>query len=310
MHRLNRWLVLMLSAAAALALCAQPHFAAAQSRANAPVKGQETAVKSPFKYDVQTRVAGGDRSISATIKAHSVLVQHEKKGVPDRASLLVRARTDEKQLVVALYGEARYGATVKISIAGKPLDDVDITPASENAGQPIPVSIAVTPGPKFQFGNVVVDQTKPTVVKPTIGAGDVGLVSGQAARSPIIVAAMRKIVEQWRAAGYPFARISEKNVAADHARERVDVKIIIDPGAPAVYGWINVVGSKKLSNRTVVAQSALWSGKRYHPQDLVNTRARLRKLESIESVRIIEGKQIDSHNGIPITLEVKERKPR
>src|SRR5690606_27376357 len=48
----------------------------------------------------------------------------------------------------------------------------------------------------------------------------------------------------------------------------------------------------------------------FSPRELKKSRERLRKFESIESVRVIEGERTDESGGIPITVEVVERKPR
>ncbi|MFY0610321.1 MAG: outer membrane protein assembly factor [Hyphomicrobiaceae bacterium] len=239
-----------------------------------------------------------------------MLLRHEKQGAPDRPSLLIRARNDERLLQAALYGDARYGGAVTISFDGRMLDAVDLVDTPADAKQPVSVHIAVAPGPRFRFGNVVIDEYPTAAATVSRDPRDYGLVTGEDARSETIVAAMGKVVQHWRSAGFPFARIQKSEVVANHAHQSVDVRISIDPGQPAVYGWINVVGTKRLKSRIVADQSALRSGARYSPESLVKTRERLRRLESIESVRIIEGKQIDDAGGIPITLDVTERKPR
>ncbi|MFT7577588.1 MAG: translocation and assembly module TamA [Alphaproteobacteria bacterium] len=315
MPELNKWTALFGRVAAAMAVCVLSPHAIAQSARVVPQLATPTASETTLKYQLQVVVDDRDSNIEAVIKANSSLAQHQSKGVPDAASLVARARTDEKRLVAALYGEARYGGKVEISIAGKSLKETDIAsnpsePLGAASTSALPVTIAVSPGDEFRFGKVLISSATSTNVNPTLNPGDYGLASAEPARSAIIVAALGKIVEQWRAAGYPFASIGKKDISADHVSKLVDVQIVVNPGAPAVYGWINVVGPKRLSNRTVAEHSALKSGKRYHPADLVKTRERLRKLESIESVRIIEGKSVDGQGGIPITLAIKERKRR
>ncbi|MGI9476949.1 MAG: autotransporter assembly complex protein TamA [Hyphomicrobiaceae bacterium] len=293
-------------AAAVLVVCVPLQPSLAQST----VAAQQTGQRAPLNYAVETHIDDGDRGILSVIRTSSILVQHQKRGVPDFASLVVRARTDKKRLMAALYGEARYAGSVSITLDGAPLDAAITSLRSRDDAQPVAVRLAIKAGPQFRFGNVVIDESRQTDATVSRDPGDYGLVSGDVARSNIVVAAIDKIVEQWRGAGFPFARIGSKEVAADHARQRLDVTIAVDPGAPAVYGWINVVGPKKLRSRVVAEQSALRSGAPYNPKDLARTRERLRKLDSIRSVRIIEGRHVDGQGGIPITLEVAEHKAR
>jgi len=111
-------------------------------------------------------------------------------------------------------------------------------------------------------------------------------------------------------AGFPLARIMDRQVTADHARTAVDVRFDIDPGPPAVYGWIGVSGAPNIDHDTLMAQSKLRPGSRYRPRDIKRARDRLVKLPGVESVRIVEGDELDANGGLPVSLEVSERKPR
>lgn len=297
-------------AAVAVAVCAILQVTVAQSARGQPQKTREVAEASALKYTVETQVDNDESEILAAVRANSVLVQHRKRGAPDLAALVVRARTDEKRLMAALYGEARYGGSVSILVDGASLDTVNVLQPSRGGAQTVVVKIVVTPGAPFRFGRVTIGESRQTHATVSREPDDYGLVTGDIARSEIVVAAIDRIVQQWRSAGFPFARIVNKEIAADHARQRLDVAITVDPGSSAVYGWINVVSPRKLKSRVVADQSALRTGAPYNPADLAKSRERLRKLESVQSVRIIEGRQLDNNGGIPITLEVTERKPR
>nr|HPR08805.1 BamA/TamA family outer membrane protein [Denitromonas sp.] len=90
----------------------------------------------------------------------------------------------------------------------------------------------------------------------------------------------------------------------------VDVHFKVDPGPPAVYGWVGVSGAPTLDHQTVLEQSKLTPGRRFRPSDLKRARDRLVKMPSVESVRIVEGRSVDAGGGLPVNLEVIERKPR
>ena len=307
MPRRRKCALLSAGLAAAGVACALPLTSAAQSSEAGTSLSANAAM---LTYTTDVRVEDGNETIAAAVKSYSILVEQQPRGAADLASLIARARADQKWLLAVLYDQARYGATIEISIAGQPIDTVDLTSTIRQKDKAVDVVIDVTPGAEFRFGGVSITPSTNAEGGAAIEPSDYGLVSGEPARSSVIVAAMDKIVTRWRAAGYPFASIGEKEISADHARKRVDVNVTVNTGAPAVYGWISVVGPKRLNNRVVAEQSTLQPGKRYHPDELEKTRERLRKLESVESVRIIEGKAVDASGGIPITLEVRERKRR
>lgn len=261
-------------------------------------------------YTVAIEIDGEDDGLKAKISGASLLVAHAGRGAADAGALGARAQADVEQLTAALYAEARYGAKIEISIAGSPLGEFSAGTIEASPPKSVAVQITVTPGPAFRFGRVSFKQTTPTEVRPPADPQFYKLVGGELARSDVIVTAVDRLVEEWRRAGFPFAQVASKDITADHARSIVDVSVVVNPGAPAVYGWISVSGTKDLSSSIVASQSALHPGDRFDPEDLKTTRERLRKLESIESVRIKEGQELDASGGIPITLEVTERKPR
>ncbi len=273
--------------------------------------GQKQAEQTgSLRYNAEIVLEDGPDDVKALLSSTSLLITEAKNGAADGFALLARAHSDEEQLKAALYTEARYGGRIEIFINDRPLKDVEAGAMTAGDDQPVAVSIRVAPGPEFLFGNVSIDQTRPTQTSPLLSPEIYKLDRGAPARSMLIVEAVDRLVENWRGSGYPFAQVAAKEIAADHERGEVDVLITIDPGAPAVYGWINVVGAKGLDNETIAKQSAINPGARFDPSDLKRSRERLRKLESIESVRIIEGEAVDDGGGIPITLEVRERKSR
>lgn len=261
-------------------------------------------------YTTELHIRDGDENLEGELRASSILVSQEKDGAADLFALASRARADHERLIATLYAEAHYGATIAITIAGQPLDATRHEQLEASADQPILVEIEVTPGPRFQFGKIIFDQARPTDVAPLMEPSHYGLRSEEAAYSTQIVKAIEKIREAWREHGYPLAQIARKDISADHARSAVDIYVTIDPGPPAVYGWVNVTGASGLSTATITDQSALEPGRRFDVRDIKTARERLRKLESIESVRVVEGAQVDQSGGIPMTLEVTERKPR
>lgn len=262
-------------------------------------------------YGVSLTVDGEDGDLKKLLTNASLLAAQSEKGAPDGPALLARARGDVDRLIAALYSQARYGGEVEIRIGGAALDNVrpeELASGPESAA--VEVSVHVRPGPLFHFGAVEIGETTVAEIEATRRPEDFGLVGGKPAKADIISSAIDKLVEVWRTSGYPFAQVAKKEIVADHTRALVDVRLMIAPGKPATYGWINVTGASSLETGTIARQSALRPGDRFNASDFKRTRDRLRKFESIESVRVIEGEAVDDNGGIPITVEVSERKPR
>lgn len=299
----------------ALALCLLPFLLSAPAAQAVEVFGVRLFGAEPvvdgIAYSVAIKLSGDEDELGAVVSDASLLIEQQKSGASDRATLVARARADGERLAAALQSEGRFGARILIDIDGVPLDEALAALTDEaEATEPAAVRIAIEPGPAFRLGEMSFTQTVPTPVEPPMLPESFGLVAGEPARPGAIASAIDKIIEAWRAAGYPFASVAHKDITADHAAAEVRINLVIAPGDPAVYGWINVVGSHELSSAKVADYSALAPGRPFNPADLRKSRDRLRKLESIESVRIVEGDEIGPDGGIPITLEVSERKPR
>jgi translocation and assembly module TamA len=275
----------------------------------APLINQETALKR-LRYQVSFTSIDKTAKLTEQLTEASSLAALAQDGAADMGQLLARARSDQKLLKAVLFEAGHYAGTITIEIAGKNLDAAQALPVDVSPTATVPVSIHVAPGPIFRFGTLDLVVTSATTVAPPMDPAAYGLVPGEVARSRSIVRAVHKIVEEWRIAGYPFARVANKKISADHATNKLDARIEIDPGKPAVYGWLNVAGTSQLSPGMVARYSGLRPGQSYNPKDLKNAGDRLRKLEAVESVRINHGEALDSGGGIPITLEVTERKRR
>jgi translocation and assembly module TamA len=189
-------------------------------------------------YSVTLKIEGDSDTLEPGLSQASLLVTQSEKGAPDAFALVARARGDVERLIAALYAEARYGANVEITIGGIPLDQVRPSQIEATSGAPVAVNVHIKPGPVFRFGTVAIEQSVQTETTPPTAPGDYALVVGEPAKSALVIVASDKLVEAWRSVGYPFAEITKKDIVADHERSVLNVRYLVTPGKPAVYGWI------------------------------------------------------------------------
>lgn len=263
-----------------------------------------------LSYKVDFSLAQTAPKLLVQLKESSGLAAAVAEGTADLGQLVARARGDLKLLRGVLFENGYYAGKISIDIDGRPLEAVQATPFLVRGGDIVSVKVAVMQGPLFRLGNVELATTIATPVAPPMNPDVYGLVQGKIAKSGLVVSAVRKIVEEWRIAGYPFAKVADKKIVADHETLKLDVKIRVDPGQAATYGWINVAGATNLAPDMVARYSGLRPGQKYTPKGLRKAGERLRKLEAVESVRIGHGRSVDSNGGVPITFDVTERKPR
>jgi translocation and assembly module TamA len=142
----------------------------------------------PVPYTVTLVVLSDDTTVIERMGQASVLIAREDQPPSGTVGLLARARDDREGLLATLYEEARYGGTIDIEIAGRPLDAISVTETLAPPDQVVPVRITVDPGPMFMFGSVVVAGHDAPDVAAAVAAS-AGLEPGAPARSGAIIAA-------------------------------------------------------------------------------------------------------------------------
>lgn len=266
--------------------------------------GEDTAdVADPLRYSVTLTVQGGDEDLREIVEDASSLVADRERPVSGSLGLIAKARSDREQLIAALYREARYDGVVVVTIAGRPIDEIE--PDAQFAGEPVPVEITVEPGSVFTFGTVRL-------------AGDAagldparfGLVGGARAGSDVILKAEADVVRVLKDEGRPLAAISGRDVVADHETRTLDVTLEVAAGPVAPYGQTTVEGAETVDPAFTAMMAGLEPGRTYSPEEVEDARQRLVDLGVFSSVGVREAGALDASGAIPIQVEVSERKHR
>jgi translocation and assembly module TamA len=260
------------------------------------------AVSDPVRYSLS--FAGGDGDLAKTLREASALVQDEKDPVNGDLGLVIKARDDRERLLAALYENARYGAVVKITVAGTPIDELPPVPEFPR-DKPIPVTVEVEPGPVFTVGSVSLGGDA-----ARFDPADYGLAIGTQANSTLVISAAGKMVEDLEAEGRPLAHLTERGLTADHKTNTVDIRIGAEGGPVADVGEVEVSGSKSVDPEFVEKWSRLDRHKRYSPQEIKDANERLRKLGVFSSINIVKADRLDAEGRIPLAIEVSDGKQR
>ena len=108
----------------------------------------------PVNYTATISVAPApdDDGLADTLTSASTLISDEDKPVSGSLGLLSKAKNDRKRLVAALFENARYDGLVDIFIEGRNV--ADLKPDANFSARPVPVSIRITPGPRYTLGRI------------------------------------------------------------------------------------------------------------------------------------------------------------
>ena len=258
-------------------------------------------VQDPVRYSVELNAS--NPSLEETLRNNSILFKEIATPASGTTGLVTRARIDQKRLITTLYAEAYYGGTIDILINGRPLEQISL---DQNLSGTAPkVSIKVATGPLFRFAA--------PQVKSSAGPIDLspfGLSQGELAKSPIILSAEEQLVADWNAKGYPFAKVTNRTIEADHNTNLLEVGITFDPGVKANIGVINVAGNKDVNTAFIIEQADIIVGSPYSPDQLERAQKRLQEAGVFDSVVVSTADTPSPDGTVAVSIDVSERKPR
>lgn len=267
-----------------------------------PPEDETVAVLDPVVYSAGVAVTPDLSEIDATVRAASALVRMRDRPASGAVGLLGSARRDYGKIIDALYGIGRYGGTVSIRVNGGEVADL---PFDAAVAQPANVEISVDAGPVYTFASAVIENAGPgTDLTGT------GFAVGEPARSGAIRDAGLAAVAAWQDAGHAKARVIEADVVADHAANRLEARLVIEPGPPTPYGEIIVSGTKRIDPDFVRYMADLPRGKPYNPADVREARERLLALDTFRVVDIHDGGDVAPDGTLPVEISVTDRLPR
>jgi translocation and assembly module TamA len=299
--------VLLLSGAASLAVERAEAFELFGFKLFENDTTQAVEVVDPLSYSVTLEVAGNDidGDLRSELEAASQLVQGADRPVSGSIGLIQRANGDFEQLIAALYENARYAGEVRILLDGRRL--ADLPPDAKLGGSgPVPVRILVDPGKQFRFGDVSVRDADGRVYS----AVEQGLAPGQLAKSTVILDAEQALVLELERDGHPFAKVSGRDVVADHARGLLDVSLELDAGPVAPFGQTAVDGAESVDSQFIARMAGIRQGEQYDPEELAAAEKRLRALEVFSSVNVRGSESLSGDGSVPVEVTVSERKHR
>ena len=265
----------------------------------------EAVIVDPQPYFVTfTSSEGG--GVEAALRNASALLADEAEPASGAAGLIAKARGDYRRLLAALYGEGYYGGAVSIRIGGR---EASSLAPDTNLPDPVDVTVAVTAGPLFRFGDVVIVNQAPPTLDP-YDQVDLpalrGFGVGEIARSAVILRAEQLALEAWRQQGYAKAEIVSRDVVADHATNTVAATITVNPGRLAAFGPVRVTGTTNMNPEFVAQQTGLAVGQEYDPDELERAQKRLDRLEVFRAARPEAAESIGSDGLLPYDLIVEE----
>ena len=251
-----------------------------------------------------------DGAAESAARRSSTLLARDDEPAPGASGLIALARGDYRRILAGLYNAGYYGPSIVIRINGQ-----EVTELAPDASLPdgTQVLIEVEPGSPFVFGRAdILNQAPPPTERrdEVEDPRDIGFETGEPAFASVVRRSRALAVDAWREQGHPKARISQREVVADHPSNTLDAILTVDPGPRAVYGPVSVSGTERMIPSFVARQTGLMPGEEYDPDDLERARERLSRLRVFRTIRLIEDAEVGPDGVLPIEVVVDERKLR
>lgn len=247
------------------------------------------------------RVSGGAEDLQQAVEDASQLRSLQAEGRTDPQDLLAAARADYARILAALYAKGHYSVDIRIRIDGR---EAAAIPALEAPRSISVIEVAVDPGAPFRFGVAQVAPLAPGTVLPK------EFRTGAIAESGAVTSAVDVAIRAWRETGHAKAFVASQDVVADHAAQRLDAEVGLDPGPRLRFGRLEIVGEERMREARVRKIAGLPEGKTFSETDLRRAETRLRRTGIFASVALTEDERITAPDFLGVTATVVEQKPR
>jgi translocation and assembly module TamA len=246
-------------------------------------------------------VAGGSDRLTDAVNEASMVRSLQAQGQTDAQDLLAAARSDYARILAAMYGQGYYSVDVRILIDGR---EAAAIPALEAPQAISAIKISVDPGPPFRFGQARIQPQAAKTVLPK------AFRTGSLAESGTVATAVDVAISAWRETGHAKAVVADENVVADHAAQRLDVDVLLQPGPRLRFGQLEIVGEERMRERRVRKIAGLPEGETFSETELRRAETRLRRTGIFASVALTEDERITAPDLLGVTATVVEQKPR
>ncbi|MCP4579500.1 MAG: outer membrane protein assembly factor [Deltaproteobacteria bacterium] len=252
----------------------------------------------------------------------------QKENDPPKSLALLRRRCEgdlpEMQKVLRSFGYFR--GTIKFKIMPpKTADETAAHPSTTGADNtetdtsaipppvtPATVQFEVDLGSRFALSKInitlVPGAAQGVLAPPTAKAA--GLDQGAPYSASLVVKAGEIILTRYKENGYPFPKISHRDVIADFKTDHVEVSYQVSPGPYARFGATRVTGLERLKEKYVYELIPWKEGEHYDVRKIKAARQTLFDTNLFGVVAFKNPEKVDPQGQLPMTVELKERSPR
>ncbi|WP_254445796.1 autotransporter assembly complex protein TamA [Ruegeria arenilitoris] len=222
---------------------------------------------------------GGSKELVERLEENSSVATAESRGLDTPLEILSAALSDYRTMVQILYDEGYFGPVVSIKLDGVEAAEISSLSVPAQINRAV---ITVQTGPKFTFGEAIVQPVTPETELPEEFA------VGKVATTGAIQQAASAGVQGWRNAGHAKAEVGSQRVIARHAQDKLDAQIDLAPGPRLRFGKMIIQGDTDVRHRSIEKIAGFPAGEVYSPEKIQKVGTRLRRTGTFNVVAIEE----------------------
>ncbi|CUH43155.1 Autotransporter assembly factor TamA [Ruegeria atlantica] len=222
---------------------------------------------------------GASKELVERMEETSSVTTAKSRGLDTPLEILSAALSDYRTLVQILYDEGYFSPVVSIKLDGKEAAEISSLNVPTQINSAV---ITVNTGPKFTFGEAIVQPISPETVLPEEFA------VGKLATTGAIQQAASAGVQGWRNAGHAKAEVEGQKVIARHAEAKLDAEINLTPGPRLRFGKMIIKGDTDVRHRSIEKIAGFPAGEVYSPEKIQKVGTRLRRTGTFNVVSIEE----------------------
>jgi len=267
----------------------------------AVLHGAVATAADPQPYTVEIAPSGSS-ALDQALRDSSNLVSLRENAPVGPFALVSRARDDQGRFESALNSYGHYAARVAIQVAGRSLDDPTLPAVLEAATAPVPVAVAITPGPVFRLRRVTLEGQVPQEARAALG-----IAPGAPALAAEVLAGQGRMLDALRSRGYALAKVDTPAATLDPAAQALDVSYKVEAGPQVDLGPISVDGLQRVDPGFVRRRLLVHPGERFDPAKIERARQDLTQLGVFSTVRARAADKVDAAGQLPLAFDFTER---
>lgn len=226
---------------------------------------------------------GSAPGLEPKLRAASVVRQAQQDGSTEPQDLFAAALAEYRRLTEVLYANGYYSGVIHVRIDGR---EAALIPATARLGTVTSIAISVDPGAPFTFGRTEIAPLPSAATLPD------DFKAGAPAGAETVLAANAAAQNAWRAAGHAKVHVKSQNLSVNHADNRFNVAVRLDPGPIVHFGTLVPEGSDKVRPARIHEIAGLPSGQQFTPVELEKAANRLRRSGAFRSVSLQEAEEL------------------